>query len=417
MSRTAIILCSGLLAGFTSQACASGFALSGKSTSSLGSAFSGTTVAAEDATVVYSNPALMQSLDSDQLSVALHAIIPGVQFDNDGSNTSGADSEHIDSLHFIPNVYYVKALNDDASVGVGIYSPFGLGLEYDKNWIGRYHTTHSKLRTINISPAFSFAASERFNIGIGVDFQYATAELANAVDYSAFGSPDGSLTLTGHNWAIGYSMGLSYDVSDATRLGLTFHSSTHHDFNGDANFDNVPSTLPPPYNAIFRDTGASLTLVLPESINIGVRHSVSPRLDLLADYSWTRWSCYDELAVRFDNGVTSVTEQNWRNVPRYSIGMNYRWTDEWLIRAGASYEITPIPDAEHRTPRIPDANKLTLGLGSRFDLSETLNLDMALTYTLPAKSKINNTDSQGHLLKGDYEFDSSYISVQLNWKL
>jgi len=405
------------MVGLTNQACASGFALSGKSTSSLGNAFAGTTVAAEDATVVYSNPALMQSLDGDHVSFIVHAIIPGIQFDNEGSNTSGADSEHIDPLYFVPNFYYIKELSDDTRFGVGIYTPFGLGLEYNKNWVGRYQTTNSELRTINISPAFSFAASDKLNLGIGVDFQYGKAELTNAVDYSAFGSPDGSLTLSGHDWAIGYSMGLSYDFNQATRMGVSFHSSTRHDVNGDADFDNVPSIIPSPYDAYYRDTGASLTLVLPEVLNIGLRHTVSPRLDLLADYSWVRWSRYDEMAVHFDNGLTSITEQNWRDVPRYSLGMNYRWKDDWLVRAGASYEVTPVPDAEHRSPRVPDANKLSLALGSRFDLSESLNLDLGILYTQAAKSDINNTDSQGHTLKGHYEAGSSYISAQLNWKL
>jgi long-chain fatty acid transport protein len=430
------ILGTGLLVSVCSHSWASGFALSAKSTSSLGQAFSGTTVSADDASVVYSNPALMQSLQGDRFTFLLHSIIAGVQFENDGSNTSGRDNENIDKVHFIPNLYYIKELNSDVRFGFGIYSPFGLGLAYDKDWLGRYHTTESTLRTINFSPAISFSASDKLNLGVGVDMQYLRAELNNAMDfgticaaYESYGQipagtcsaggllpqqSDGSQSLKGNNWAMGYSLGLTYDFNQATRMGVTFHSATRHDVRGTSEFDNVPTLLA----GTFSDTDAELMLMLPESLNIGVRHALTPRLELLGDYTWTRWSRYDELVVEFDNSLpNSTTEQNWKDVPRYSVGLNYRWKDDWMVRAGASYDITPVPDEKYLSPRVPDTNKLTLALGSKLDLSETLDIDMAVTYTLPSKPDVNNTDGLGHTLEGHYEVDTSYVSVQMNWKL
>jgi len=441
MSRARIIICAGLLAGLCSQSWASGFAISGKSTSSLGHAFSGTTVVADDATVVYSNPALMQSLHGDHFTALLHSIIPGVQFDNKGSATngaptSGANSEVIDKVYLIPNLYYLKELGDDARFGLGIYTPFGLGLAYEKNWVGRYHTTDSALHTINISPALSFAAGDQLKLGVGIDFQYAMADLSNAMDFGTICAVyesynkipagtcaasglqpqqnDGSQTLKGHNWAVGYSMGMTYDFNQATRMGLSFHSATRHDVKGTSEFNNVPSL----FASTFSDTDASLMIMLPESLSIGIRHAMTPRVDLLADYTWTRWSRYDELVVYFDNGLpASRSEQNWNDVPRYSLGMNYRWKEDWLIRAGLSYDKTPIPDAQHRSPRVPDSDKLMLALGSKLGLSDNLDVDIAITYTLPSKADIDNTDSLGHNLKGSYEVDTSYVSLQLNWKI
>jgi len=440
------MLC-GLFAGLTQQCWASGFAITGKSTSSLGHAVAGTTVVADDATVVFSNPALMQSLHGDNISVALHSIIPSVQFENEGSttntatsstSTTGPTNEQIDKIYLIPNFYYVTELRDDVRFGLGIYTPFGLGLEYNDNWVGRYQTTNSSLRTINISPAFSFAASDKLSLGMGIDIQYATADLRNAVDFggicenqeaylqalgyitscSAVGlaaqQNDGSQTLTGDHWALGYSMGMTYDFNQSTRMGVTFHSATRHDVKGTSEFNNVPTL----FASTFRDTDASLSIMLPENLSIGVRHAITPRLDLLADYTWTRWSRYDELVVHFDSGLPLArSEQNWKDVPRYSIGMDYQWKDDWKIRAGASYDKTPIPDAEHRSPRVPDSDKLTLALGSKLGLSDKLDLDIALTYTLPAKADINTTDSTGHTLSGNYEVDTSYVSMQLDWKL
>ena len=421
----------GLIAGLCGNAWASGFGISGKSVSSLGHALSGTTVMAEDASVVYNNPAAMRSLDGQHLSALLHVIPADIHFDDDGSTVSGESSEQVDKIHLIPSLYYVNTLDDGLSFGLGIYSPFGLGVEYDDNWVGRYHSTSSTLRTINISPAIALSASDKLNIGVGVDFQYATAELKKAVDFGticyALAAPatcagqglfpeqnDGNNTLTGSSWATGYSLGLTYDLSATTRLGMSYHSSTRHDFNGDSEFDGVPAA----FTGTFSDSSANLTLTFPESLSLGIRHSISPRLDVMADFTRTRWSRYDQLVVEFDNGLpTAVEENGWHDSNRYSLGMNYLWQEGWLVRAGISYDQTPIPDAEHRSPRVPDSDKLSLGLGSRVALNDRLDLDLAVFHTLPAKADINNTDSTGHTLEGSYEVQTTYLSVQMNWKI
>jgi long-chain fatty acid transport protein len=415
------LLFGGFLAGLCSNSLASGFALSGKGVSSLGHAFSGTSVMAEDASVVYSNPAAMRDLEGQHFSALLHSIPVDIHFDDNGSTTTGSHSQQVDKIHLIPNVYYVNTLNNELSFGLGIYSPFGLGLEYDDNWVGRYHSISSSLRTINISPAVAFSASDKLNLGFGVDFQHAEAELKKAVDfeticlrYGVSGCTDGSHTLTGSSWALGYSLGMTYELSEATRLGLSFHSATRQDLKGDSEFDGVPTL----FAGNFYDSEASLTLMLPENLSLGMRHRVTPRLEVIGDYTWMRWSRYDELVVKFTNGLTpAVEENNWKDSNRYSIGMNYRWQDGWLVRAGISYAQSPVPDREHRSPRVPDSNKLSLGLGSQVELSNILDLDMAILYALPSKAKIDNTDNLGHTLKGSYEVQTTYLSMQLTWKL
>jgi long-chain fatty acid transport protein len=430
------LIAAGLFACLCGNAWGSGFGISGKSVSGLGSALSGTTVLAEDASVVYSNPAAMRDLEGREFSALLHAIPADIHFEDSGSTTSGGSSEQVDAVHLVPGFYYVNTLNDQVSLGLGIYSPFGLGVDYDDNWVGRYHSTSSSLRTINISPALAFSAGERLNIGVGVDLQYAEADLQKAVDfgticvaYEAMGafpagtcasqglSPeqnDGSHKLTGRNWTVGYSLGLTYDLSEATRLGMSFHSATRHDVEGDSEFGGVPTL----FSGAFHDSNASLTLMLPEVLSLGMRHTISPRLELMADYTWTRWSRYDELVVKFTNGLTPVVEEaNWKDSSRYAIGMNYRWQTDWLLRAGILYDQTPIPDAQHLSPRVPDSDKLSLALGSNVAFSDRLDLDMAVFYTLPSNPEVDNTDSLGHTLKGDYEVQTTYFSVQLNWKL
>lgn len=169
------IVLAATLCGLSSGALASGFALSGKSASNTGNAFSGTTTLAEDASVVFSNPAAMQDLEGSQFSALLSTVTPNLRYNDKGSNTGVTTDTSVTDPHYIPNLFYVNALSSDVRFGFGIYAPFGLGLDYDDNWAGRYTTTGSDLQIINFSPAISFKASEKTNLAFGVDIQYLNA--------------------------------------------------------------------------------------------------------------------------------------------------------------------------------------------------------------------------------------------------
>lgn len=432
------LLLAALLGSLCSSAIAGGFNIRGKSASGLGNGTAGTAVLAEDASVVYNNPAAMQDLDGTHFSALLHSIGSDLRFEDEGSNISGAASSTVDDPHFLPNLYYVRTLHSDLRFGFGIYTPYGLGLEYDDDWKGRYITTSTDVKVLNFSPALSWRASDKLNLGAGIDLQYLDATLANAVDfgticyaYESYGylpggycagegmvpqGSDGSQTLTGSNWALGYSLGLTYDIDALTRFGMSFHSATRHDIEGDSDFEGTPTALQA--MDMFTDTGGQLELELPETLSLGLSRQVSPQLMLLADATWTRWSRYDALVVEFDNNTpTSSSPQNWNDTWRFSVGGNYRVNERWLLRAGFSHDPSPIPDAQHLSPRVPDTTRNWLSLGSRTRINSEMGLDMALAYTLPQSYRIDNTDSQGHNLEGEYESEILYLTLQFNWQL
>jgi long-chain fatty acid transport protein len=426
------------LCGLSSGALASGFALSGKSASNTGNAFSGTTTLAEDASVVFSNPAAMQDLEGQQFSALLSTVMPNLRYKDTGSNTiSGTTDTSVTDPHYIPNLYYVNAISSDVRFGFGIYAPFGLGLDYKDDWAGRYTTIGSDLKIINFSPAISFKVSPATNLAFGIDMQYLNATLKNAMDYgtACYGlegpapypfppgtcagagltpqGNDGSQKLTGTSWAIGYTLGLTHDIDEASRFGATFHSATRHDVSGKADFSGQPSLL----STVFTDTDGKLTLILPESLSLGYRRTVSPQLNVMVDATWTRWSRYDELVVDFANSLpTSRTVENWKDVWRLAVGANYQMDETWLLRGGLAYDPTPVPDAQHRTARIPDGDRTWITLGARAKIDSDMNVDLALAYAPDNKYKIDTTDSMGHNIHGEYTSSVTYFIAQLNYK-
>jgi long-chain fatty acid transport protein len=415
-----------------SSAWSAGFTISARSTSSLGNAFSGTAAQVEDASVVFNNPAGMQKLDGKHVSVALHTVFPDVKFSDEGSHIggfplgSGGDDTSGDTK-YVPNFYYVQKLNPDARFGLGVYSPYGLGLEYQDNWTGRYFSTKSELKTVNVSPSFSFQASPKVSLGVSLDLQYIDAELTKQIDFGAMtgglpGSTDGTNTLTGSNWSYGFSLGLLYDISEVTRFGAAFHSGIRQDINGKSKFsgqtgNNLIPPLPAiPDSSLFTNSDADVTLYLPETLSLSLAHDTSSKLTLMGDLTFTRWSRYDTLSVDFDNSLpTSTEEKNWDDVWRASIGANYRLNNQWLLRAGYAYEDGPVPN-DTRDPRVPDGDRNWFTIGTNYKPADNFSLDLAYAYIHIPDVNSNLTDSMGHTLIGSYEDKTSYFSIQGNYQ-
>src|SRR5262249_44995064 len=153
----------------------------------------------------------------------------------------------------------------------------------------------------------------------------------------------------------------------ATRFGVAYRSSIKHEIKGRATFENP--ALPGAFGALTagaQDTGARSTIKTPDSLSASLYSELTGKWSLLGELTWTGWSKFKELRVRFDNGSPdAVTPENWRNTVRVSVGAGYKVDGRWTLRGGLAYENSAIRD-EFRTARIPDNAHRLLGLGFNY---------------------------------------------------
>ena len=434
----------------TSNINAAGFSISENSASGMGSAFAGASAIAEDASTTYFNPAGLSKLDGNQMVVAGHYVTAYAGFANNGSSLNpalggglllgGNDDPSVSG--FIPNFYYANQLNDQWTFGLGMTVPFGSSTKYSDTWVGRYHATKSEITTLNINPSASFKVNDKLAVGFGVNVQYIEATLANQLDSFAICAPilggagcagafgagagnvgsDSSQSLTGDDWSLGWNIGLLYDMSDATRLGLAYRSNIEHALTGNVDFTINP-TLRPILDgvspALFTDTGISAGVDLPETLSLSLYHEVNPKWSVLADVTWTKWKRFDKIVIDFSNPVqsSSTIPENWENSLRYSLGVNYQADAKWIYRAGLALDETPIATAEDRTARLPDEDRIWLSLGFGYKMSNTSSVDVGYAHIFFDDIPINNTDASfGHTLTGTYHVSADIFSAQFNWK-
>jgi long-chain fatty acid transport protein len=419
-----------VLAAAISAACgtanAAGFALIENSASGMGNAYAGAAAIADDASTVWFNPAGMTRLGKDQIVFAAHYIAPEAEYTDSGTSTVpvAGPNDTTDEIGVVANFYYVRDLGGDAKFGLGINTPFGLASEYEPDWMGRYHAIKSEIATLNINPAIATRITDKLSVGAGFNVQYIEAEISSAIDVATItatpGAPDGLASVKGDGISFGANFGLLYEYSPTSRLGIAYRSKVAQNLDGDATFQNTPVIPSPLGGNLFENTSASAAIDLPETISVSYVRDMNARLTLLADVTYTGWSGFEELRVKYDNPgqPDAVTTEDWNNTWRYSLGMNYQYNEKLTLRAGVAYDETPIPDAERRTPRIPGNDRTWLALGFGYAPTTDMKFDFGYAHLFIDDSDTNNTLESAltpYTLNGSYENKVDIFSVQATW--
>ncbi len=415
--------------GLSANSMAAGFSIIEASASGMGQAFAGAAAVAEDPSTVYFNPAGMMYLEGSQVTVGMHIIKSRAEFQDGGSTdlsnlgplstSRGGDGGDAGDTFYVPNFYYVRDFGDKYKIGIGINAPFGLGTEYDKGWMGRYTSTDSEVKSLNINPAIAFRANEKLSIGLGMNIQYLEATLESDVYQAALGSSDGSAKVKGDSWELGFNIGFIYEITKATRIGVHYRSEVSHKLEGDVKYKGLHPLLAG--SLINQDVTASLDT--PATFSVSITHQLNNKLTLLGDITRTGWGSFEELKVVGDNGdIVSQVDEKWDDVYRYSLGMKYSYNSQWTFRTGVAHDKTPIAD-RHRTSRIPGDDRYWLSFGASYSPSSSLTIDAGYSHLWVEDADIDEEYSlltpftgQSGRLKGDFDSRVDIFSVQATWK-
>ncbi|MGD9067305.1 MAG: porin, partial [Desulfobacterales bacterium] len=327
------------------------------------------------------------------------------------------------------NFFYAHSITDSLKLGIGIVSPFGTDTEYDSDWVGRYYTVKSEFLTIDINPTIAYRINNMWSIGGGVSVQYLDAELTNAIDYGTImsGSPsreaDGESKLkVDGDWGYGFNLGVLFELSEATRFGVAYRSEISYDLEGDARFKTPDEAAPIAGASGLVDTDAKADVDLPASLSVSGYHQLTDKWALLADITWTDWSTFDELRIKFDSDAgDSVSTFDLEDNFRYSLGATYTLNPQWTFRGGLAYDESTVSSRRKRNPRLPDEDRLWFSLGTSYHFSDRLEFDFGYTYiTNVEQAEIDKTatgeDEFRGALKGDYDAHTHIASFQLAYK-
>ncbi len=389
---------------------ATGFSLGEHSVRGLGRVNAGAAAAADDASTIFFNAAGLSQLwkapergDTNNLvSVGGYLVVPRSDFSNSGSvaaspGTSGAFVPYFGTNFSDPtdpsplvNAYYACRLDiPGAYVGFGVTSPFGLTATFNNGWFGRYDTREASLLTVNLGAVAAYEVTPSWAVGVGVDLQYAHAEITTAIpDPLAPGGPtpitDGQSKVSGSAWTPGFNIGLLFTPDSLTRIGLALRSGVDHDLDGSA----ATSGLTGPLSGGNGTVDVRARLKLPTSISLGVARRVAEDLTVFGQVDWFDWDTFDEIRVVFADGrPDAVLPENYRDTWALSVGTDYATSESLTLRGGIRFDRTPTVDG-FRDTTFPDGDRVWFGLGATYRVSRRSSLDFAFNHVVVRQSNV-----------------------------
>lgn len=401
---------------FASNASASGFLLREQSVSAMGNAFAGATAGAEDASYSFYNPASITRQKGTNMSLNTTAIVGYVRgFDAFGPNGHHDDRmNHVVNRVVLPSGYVTHQINDQFTAGISLSAPFGLVTDYSSNWAGANHGTLSDLATYNISPMLAYKPINKLSVAAGLQIQYVDATLKNGVLHD-MGLPfSTNAKLKGDATDIGYTLGVLYEYSDATRFGVAYRSKINHKLKGDISFADQIAVA----GLVNQDITAKLTT--PALLTFGIYHDVNDRWSVMAEVQKTYWSSFDDLTIQGQKPKPiSVTDENWKDSMFYSIGASYKVNDQWKLRGGLAFDQTPVSDY-NRTPRIPDSDRIWISSGVEYKYNDALSFNGGYTYIRAEASEVDlkgtGNDATRGSISARYKGNIHLFGIGLNYK-
>ncbi len=417
MERTGIrkaalsLAVAGAFAGGVSQAHAAAFALIEQSASGLGNSYAGAAAAADDASIIFYNPAGMSLLPAGmQVSAGLALINLSVKFSDSGStapaviSTLGGNGGDAGDLSAVPNVYFAMDVAPNWKVGVGVSAPFGLKTEYDPTWVGRFQGIKSDISTLNVNPSVSYKLDDKMSFGFGLNYQQIDAEFSKAIVTGLNTETVGDNKGKDSSW--GFNVGAMFQLAPETRLGVSYRSSIKYHLTGTLTVVGVPS----------QDGNISLDIKMPDLLSVGLQHKLDSKWTLLADATRTGWSKIKDFTIVRDTGVVAdSTPENFKNTWRVGVGATYRYSDDWSIKTGLAYDQTPVNDTD-RTPRLPDNNRIWLSFGGQYKLSKDGTLDIGYAHLFIKDASINQNAGANGQLVGTYKGTVDVFSAQFAYR-
>jgi len=387
----------------------------------VGLAAAGYAARAQDATTVFTNPAGMTRLTRPEAHMGLQAMYLNLPFDPNGqTTTTGKDG---DSDGWIPagSLFYVQPIGDKLRLGFGVAGYFGLALDYDDDWVGRYFSNEDKLQGISLLPTVAYRVNEWLSLGAGLTAMYGAMEMKVAVNNSGplDERADGELKLKDEDWGFGGNFGVLIEPAKGTRFGVTYLTQTKLDFKDSPSFSGITNPLLQPVAGRLSATDLDLGVKAPQAVMASVYHEFTPRLALLGNVGWQDWSEFGKVDVsvsseNVDSDIT--TELDYKDTWHVALGGQFRISDLWLLSCGAAYDSSMLDD-DQRGPALPVGESWRFGLGAQYAWSQDVTVGGAYEIAWGGDLDVDVERGRAGRVSGQYNDTALHVfNISLDWK-
>jgi long-chain fatty acid transport protein len=431
-SKIGLLVSAAILAA-SGVAFGAGFGLfeQGAKATAMGGAFAAT---ADDPSAIFYNVAGI----AQQRHTAFMAGGTGINFTNSFTGdpndafTSGATGHYRPHTFVPPNAYFIMPIGKNLTVGVGVFTPFGLRTNWEDPWIGRFVSRDANIKTLSVEPAIAWQTDDgRVAIGVGGEYRRAKVTLVQNITFPPgtvnvnpflVRFPDLCTAYLTSDWdnSWGWNAGVLFKPNSTWRIGASYRAPMNIDFKGNVTITQI-STGNPQLDALVKpelppSQPVTTTLNFPSIANIGIATTTIPNWDLEFDVVHTDWSRFKELDINFVTtpAASLFRHEGWKNADSFRFGANRSVNANWDVRFGVLYDRNPQP-TENVSPLLPDSDRegASFGIGwhnGPFMIDAT---EFALHFKTRSTMGLSSPDNN---FNGTYRTDANLISVNLGYR-
>lgn len=301
---------------------------------------------ADNPSAIYYNPAGITQLEGHNLQAGALSYL---NVDIDYKSPSGAHTQNYEDTIFVPQLHYTFTPKDKpVSFGLGVYAPFGLGVEWPDNAPFRDAGLEVRLNYLTLNPVVAWHPLPALSIAIGPTVEYSDIKLRQG----AYPLPAPyAFRFKGDGWTYGFNAGLLWQPHPKWSFGVKYFSPTDVDYEGTASFEPAAPFLPPP-------SRTKAHLEFPQIVAAGVSFRPSTNWNIEVDIDWTDWNVVKEATIK---GV-AVIPLTWSSSFFYEFGVTRQLGNGYFVSAGYFFSEASMPDKNY-TPLVPDSDLHVGSLG------------------------------------------------------
>jgi long-chain fatty acid transport protein len=372
------------------------------------------TALVQDAATVFFNPGGASFIKGNAIDLGVTATISRGQFLDKNTGATAITSSPISTPFTVYGVFGIKDSTKSLSklkFGIGIYTPFGSTVDWEKGWMGRYALTHLQLQAIFFQPTVSFKLNEKLGIGAGFVYANGSVNLQKDIPVIDVNGNVGHAELNGKANGYGFNAGIYFKPIDKLSIGLTYRSQVNMNVNsGDATF-----TVPNSISANFPSGKFTSKLPLPQVLTLGFAYKPTNKLSLALDINYVGWKAYDTLAFDYANNTPSLVDtksaRNYKNIFAFRLGGQYKITENFAARLGMAYGISPIQNG-YVTPETPDANRIVFTAGLGYTIKQRFGINASILFESLKREDANLETN----LNGTYKTNVVAPGLSLSYK-
>lgn len=300
---------------------------------------------ADDPSAIYYNPAGITQVEGVNVRAGVYVVSPGYEYESPTGTKVNANS----APEPVPQFYCAFSPQGfPLSLGLGVYAPYGLSLDWGENTPFRTEAEKGDLTYLTINPVVAWKILPTLSLGIGPTINYSKADFQQGIGLL----PGDHFKLSGSGWDYGFNAGVRWQPHEKWALGINYRYATTVEYHGTA--ETTPS---PPLPA---STSASASIRFPQFIVGGVSFRPTKDWNLEFDLDWTDWDSVHQIPIQGTALGNLTLPLNYRSSFMYEFGATRQLGKGYFLSIGYFYSENSSPSKDFN-PIIPDTS---LHLGS-----------------------------------------------------